>query len=114
FDPPGTRGKCVLAFLRAEARVVLQEPAWPQPVDPELAGSALSVQSGDLQLAHDGKTPGGFALRVAGEEMAVGLTRSLIGYTQGDQTRWAPLGTGAQRRQGAVVTARKAAEELTV
>jgi hypothetical protein len=108
FDPPGTRGKCVLGFLRAEPRAALQEPAWPQPVRPEPGASALSVRSGDLQLAHDGNTPGGFVLQVAGEEMAVGLTRSLIGYVRGEQTRWVPLGSDA------AVTARSGVDGVTV
>jgi hypothetical protein len=108
FDPPGTGGKCVLALLRTEARVVLQEPEWPQPVRPELTDRSPTVRSGDLELAHDGKNPNGFVLRVAGQEMAVGLTRSLIGTMQGDQPRWTPLGAGA------TVTARETAGSLHV
>lgn len=108
FDPPGTGGKAVLGFLHFAPRVLLKEPAWPRPGRPEPDAHALTVQSGDLQLAHDGKTPGGFVLRVAGKEMAVGLTRSLIGYLHGGEARWVELGESAR------VEARGTAEGLRV
>jgi hypothetical protein len=108
FDPPGTRGKCLLAYLHVGPRLVIQEPAWPAPARPVFQDSPLAIESGDLQLLHDGKSPGGFVLRVAGREMAIGLTRSLIGYAQGDEVRWAALDSEAD------TTAHKTTEGLQV
>jgi hypothetical protein len=88
FDPPGTSGQAVLAWLRFDERVVLTEPAWPVPSPPALDQDSLTLQSGDLQLLHARKQLGGFVLKVAGQSMAVGLTRPLIGYLQGGQERW--------------------------
>ena len=112
FDPPGARGAAVLTALELAPRNVLREPAWPKPAPPALGSDALLVRSDDLELSHAPAQLGGFVLRVAGQPMAVGHTRPLIGYTvPGDgRTRWLPLGerarvTAAKERNGLRVRA---------
>lgn len=95
FDPPGTSGKAVLASLRFDVRVLLTDPAWPTPAPPLLGQDAISLQSGDLQLVQARRQLGGFALKVAGQQMAVGFTRPLLGYVQAGQARWVPLADSA-------------------
>ncbi|MCY3020010.1 MAG: hypothetical protein NTW87_13405 [Planctomycetota bacterium] len=83
IDPPGTGGKVVIAGMSFKVRAVPKEPEWPTPVAPAIGADALTVSSGDLQLAHAPDTLGGFVVRVAGKDMACGHTRPVIGYTRG-------------------------------
>jgi len=87
FDPPGIGGACVLAQISFEPRPVLPEPSWPKPMPPLLASSAPGLTSGELSLAYDASALGAFAVRVNGTNLAVGNTRSLVGYLRG-QTPW--------------------------
>lgn len=106
IDPPGTRGACVIAYLRFEPRTLLPEPNWPAPPLPKLASKgepALTFTSGPLELIH-GREPGGFELRVGGQRMAVGWTQPRIGYLMDGRERWvdvARAGTVTMRRDGA-------------
>ncbi len=100
FDPPGSGGTVVVASMEFAPRNLLAEPDWPQPVTPAYQ-NPYSLLSGDLELTQDRAAFGGFALRVAGEPMAMGQTRPLIGYLQGGKTRWLNLAERAQvRTQG--------------
>jgi hypothetical protein len=123
FDPPGTRGgQVVLASLTLEARPTIEPPAWPAPVPPPRPGAdAVAVMSGALTLRHAPAQWGGWELSVAGQPMAVGWTRPLVGYTAegGDgggsaaaaTTRWIDVARRATvrvRRDGAAVVAEAA------
>jgi hypothetical protein len=108
FDPPGTRGSCRLASLAFTPRILLKEPEWPAPTRPALGPDAFSLQSGDLQLRHARGQLGGFTFSVAGQEMAAGFTRPLVGYLQEGKERWLSLADNA------AVTALKAGEEILV
>jgi hypothetical protein len=96
FDPPGTGGTALLAWMRFEARVVLAQPSWPAASPPVLGEDPFTLQSGDLQLLHGRRELGGLALKVTGLQMAVGHTRPLLGYLQGDQPRWVPVAETAE------------------
>ncbi len=87
IDPPGTGGTCLLGRLSFALRPTLPQPAWPKPVPPVIAANAPTVASGQLSLAHDAGGFGAFAVRVNGTNVAVGDTRSLVGYVRG-QTPW--------------------------
>lgn len=93
FDPPGTNGKMVLASLRFEPRILLPEPVWPKPTVPDFSKPAFAVRSGDVTLAHGGRSLGDFTLNVGTQRMAVGFNHSLIGYMHNGQARWIDLST---------------------
>src|SRR5439155_17413482 len=91
IDPPGTNGTCVLGRLSFELRPVIQEPVWPRPVQPVIVSDAPRVTSGELSLVHDRSGPGAFELRVNGQRVAIGNTRSTLGYASGGTQRWLTL-----------------------
>lgn len=108
FDPPGAKGVCVVASLFFEPRVILKEPTFPKPDPPALGGSTLILQSGLLEIIHARNLYGGFSVRVGGLQMAVGLTRPMIGYLHNGEVRWLSL------RENAQVTAHLDREGLKV
>jgi hypothetical protein len=87
LDPPGVGGKCLVASIAFEPRVMLQEPAWPKPARLRYA-DAQFMASGDLELYHDGVTYGGFYVRVGSQMIAESHNRPLIGYQHDGQVRW--------------------------
>jgi hypothetical protein len=113
LDPPGGKGdEVVVSMLSIEARPQLEEPAWPLPTTPLLQQDALLVGSGDVELIHNRGQWGGFIVRVAGQPMAAGLARSLIGYALEGDVRWIDLAERArvtvQEAQDAVVVEARA------
>ncbi len=99
LDPPGRdAGTVTLASLSLSPRVLLTGPvgAWPGPAPLEPGDGSLSVTSGDLRLVHSAKQWNGFALTVAGENMAVGHTRPLVGYLRKGRVRWLPVAERAR------------------
>ena len=95
IDPPGTRGEVTIASLRFERRRTFEPPAWPKPVPAQIRAAdtaAASVRSGELEVLHAGKVFGGFAVRVGGENMAAGLSPSVLGYVHEGEARWVELG----------------------
>ncbi len=107
FDPPGIKGTCILASISFEPRIFWKEPAWQKPTAPTLKNESLSVRSGDLSLVHTDDQLGGFALQVAGQHVAIGFNRPMIGYIQGNEPRWLALGekakVSAKKERDAVV-----------
>jgi hypothetical protein len=102
FDPPGSAGRTVVAFLRFEAAAPLEAPVWPPPEPLDLTG-ALRLQSGPLAL-HVAER--GFRVTVQDRPVASSHTRPLLGYIVQDQLRWLDLGKPArvQKRRGGVET----------
>jgi hypothetical protein len=76
-------------------------PDWPKLPDPNLPPGSPSIRSSDLELVHARDAGDGFILRVAGQTMAVGLSRPILGYVAGGQVRWLDAGKAANR-EGAV------------
>jgi hypothetical protein len=98
LDPPGRdTGTVTLAGLSLAPRVLLKEPAaWPGPVPLAVNKNALSLTSADLRLVHSPHQWNGFALSVAGENMAMGHSRPLVGYLSRGRVRWLPLAERAR------------------
>lgn len=106
IDPPGTSGQAVVAWMKFEPRLALQEPVWPRPL--AFSGAAFSLRAGDLSLAHGRNAWGDFQLSVAGRRMALGFNRPLIGYMLGGQLRWIDL------RRAAKTVVRRVRTEIRV
>jgi hypothetical protein len=95
IDPPGDGGTTTLASLTFEERIALQEPVWLKPESPTIAPDAPAIQSGDLTLSHAPEI-GGFVIKVAGQNVATGFNRPLIGYVHDRQQRWLDLHLAAK------------------
>lgn len=91
FDPPGTVGTCILSRIRFETRPVIHEPAWVSPVLPAPGAADPKVTSGATTVTHALSGVGAFEVRVAGTLMAVGNTRSMLGYVVPQGPRWLVL-----------------------
>jgi hypothetical protein len=91
LDPPGSKGTCIVAYIRFEPRTLLEEPAWPKPTVPNPGRNAATVTSGPVALRHAPSLVGAFEVRVAGARMAVGNAHPLIGYLAGGRLRWLDL-----------------------
>lgn len=85
IDPPGRKGKCVVAEMRFRRRLTIDPPAWPQPQP--TGETVASLVSGDLELRHAARW-GDFSLRVAGHPMAAGYNRASIGYVHDGKVEW--------------------------
>jgi hypothetical protein len=112
FDPPGTSGTCIVAKISFEPRPIPVAPAWPKPEMPMFDKSAPSIASGEISLVH-GNALGAFEVRVNGQRVAIGNSRSLMGYTVGTSNRWIEL-TNATRldKSGHAITAIQSFEDL--
>jgi hypothetical protein len=102
FDPPGSTGRTVVAFLRFESAAPLAAPTWPLPEPLDLTG-ALRLQSGSLALQVAER---GFRVSIQDRPVASSHTRPLLGYVVQDQLRWLDLGkpTRVLKRRGGVET----------
>lgn len=109
IDPPGPSGKAWVRYMSIEVRHVPQEPQWLPPVLPDLQGEVHEVRSGNLVLRHGAPMPGNFEVLVAGERMATGFTRPMIGYQMGSNSRWRALHSAVQNarlwREGSALIA---------
>lgn len=97
FDPPGASGTCTLARIWFEERVIYPPPAWPKPTLPILAGNALRLTSGELELAHNPDALGAFQVSFAGQPVAAGNPEALLSYVFDNQARWLPFGNSPTR-----------------
>ena len=96
IDPPGPSGRAWVRYMSIEVRHIPQEPQWLQPVLPNLHGDVQEVRSGEVVLRHGAAVPGNFEVLVAGERMATGFTRPMIGYQMGAESRWLALHSAIQ------------------
>jgi hypothetical protein len=96
FDPPGTKGVCIIASISFEARSLLKEPEWVKPVAPTIGGGAVTLNSGALRLAHSAGELGGFELWVDNQRMGFGHTKPMLGYLMNGEPRWMEIPTKAQ------------------
>lgn len=108
IDPPGPSGKAWVRYMSIEVRHIPQYPQWLQPVLPDLQGEVHEVRSGDMVLRHGAPAPGNWEVLVAGERMATGFNRPMIGYQIGSNSRWVAVHSAVQnarlwREDGALV-----------
>lgn len=85
IDPPGRKGKGIVAEMRFRRRLTVDPPAWPQPQP--TGETVASLVSGDLELRHAAQW-GDFSLLVDGQPMAAGHNRSSIGYWHDGKVQW--------------------------
>lgn len=95
IDPPGDGATATLASLSFEERIALHEPVWLKPESPVIAGDATAIQSGDVALSHAPEF-GGFIIKVAGQNIATGFIRPLIGYIHDRDQHWLDLHSAAK------------------
>ncbi len=88
IDPPGDGGKAVFSGIVFEQRVSLSEPEWPAAVLDAPPAPLASLKAGRLELAHAAN--GQWMLSFAGDRLAVGHHRLMIGYATQRQ-RWMSL-----------------------
>jgi hypothetical protein len=103
IDPPGNRGRTVIASMRFEQASSLPSPRWLPHATADFT-HALGLASGllQLQVAQDG-----FCFTVGGQRMAASHSRPLLGYVLKDQVRWLDLGqTSNVSRRGGGIEAR--------
>jgi hypothetical protein len=96
IDPPGDGGKTIIARVAFEPRDILKAPNWLAPVPPNIKADSLSLKVGQLELIHSSRELGGFVVKVAGEPMAIGGNRGLIGYLHQGKLKWIDLHRAAQ------------------
>ena len=72
-------------------------PAWPAPTVPEPPPGSPALRSRDLELIYSRTAFGGFVARVAGQTLARGLARPMIGYLAAGELRWLDLAQPAQQ-----------------
>lgn len=90
IDPPGDRGRVVIASLAFQLRPSLKEPAWNRPRQPDLA-EAFSVRAGRLEIKHSRRSFGAFAVSVGAQQMAIGWSGAQIGYALDGSAHWLDL-----------------------
>ena len=91
FDPPGGGGECVIAAMRFELRPEIAMPTFATPPAPILGAGFRRVVSGGLELLHAPSGHGALEVRHEGTRVAIGNTRSPLGYQLGTTTRWLTL-----------------------
>ncbi|MDW8289874.1 MAG: hypothetical protein RMM06_04080 [Armatimonadota bacterium] len=91
IDPPGTSGKCVVAYIRFSPRVTPQPPRWLPPILPTQLGGEAAVQSGRVELRLYEAKPGGFGVLVDGQPMAYGWNALQVCYEADGTPRWLSL-----------------------
>jgi len=93
IDPPGDKGRVVLAAIRFEACAKLSTPEWP-PFKAPAPGGRVAVASGGLELRDGTTNPWAFELRVNNRSMAFGHPAPRLAYVKGEKVVWIDLAAG--------------------
>jgi hypothetical protein len=89
LDPPGSRGACLIDWIRFEPKLDVAAPDWPKPAIPSPTADAPAVRSGPLTLRQHPGQLGGFTVQVGDRLVAAGHDRPMIGYLDPARTvRW--------------------------
>ena len=96
-DPPGTSGTCTLGRIWFDERVIHPPPVWPTPALRPIAGNALHLKSGELELSHNPDALGSFQVSFGGRQVGAGNPEALLGYVFSNRARWLPFGTSPTR-----------------
>ncbi len=91
IDPPGTSGKCTIAYIRFAPRITPSSPQWQPPVLEAIPTDAPQVTSGALQVSFHPDRAGTLLVSVKGQPMATGWNRAQLCYEAGDSVRWLSL-----------------------
>ncbi|MEJ5251254.1 MAG: hypothetical protein WHX60_05155 [Armatimonadota bacterium] len=93
IDPPGTSGKCVIAYVRFSPRVTPSLPTWqtPHAVSAGRRTSFPVIASGDLVLSFGAQAPGAFTISVKGKPTAIGWNTAQLCYETPQGVRWIKL-----------------------
>lgn len=91
IDPPGTSGKCVVAYVRFSPRVTPSPPRWQPPAVEKIPTNAPAVTSGVVQVSFHPDRADTLLVSVNGQPMAVGWNTAQLCYEAGDAVRWLSL-----------------------
>ena len=91
IDPPGTSGKCTIAYIRFAPRITPSSPQWQPPVLEAIPTDAPQVTSGALQVSFHPDRADTLLVSVKGQPMATGWNRAQLCYEAGDSVRWLSL-----------------------
>jgi hypothetical protein len=95
IDPPGTSGKCTIAYMRFAPRVTPSAPQWRPPALHSVPDSAPSLSSGDLQIAFHPQQVGTFAVMVKSKPMAISWNTAQLCYEADGVIRWLAIDKAA-------------------
>ena len=73
-------------------------PEWPKPLAPKLPPNSARLRSQDLELVHSPDELGGFDVRIAGKDFAMGQNRPLIGYLDAGNLVWFNLSEAPEKQ----------------
>jgi len=91
IDPPGTSGKCTIAYMRFAPRITPSSPQWQPPALEAIPADAPQVTAGALQVSFHPDRAGTLLVSVKGQPMATGWNRAQLCYEAGDSVRWLSL-----------------------
>lgn len=91
IDPPGTSGKCVIAYVRFSPRVAPSAPRWLPPTVHTMPANAPTVTSGAVQVTIHPDRFGVFLVSVKGKPMAAGWNTAQLCCEAGDAVHWLSL-----------------------
>ncbi len=91
IDPPGTSGKCVVAYIRFSPRVAPSSPQWQPPATETIPTSAPAVTSGAVQVSFSPNRPDTLWISVKNKPMATGWNTAQLCYEAEGVVRWLPL-----------------------
>jgi hypothetical protein len=91
IDPPGTSGKCTIAYIRFAPRITPSSPQWQPPAVETIPADAPKVTSGALQVSFHPDRADTLLVSVKGQPMATGWNRAQLCYDAGDTARWLSL-----------------------
>lgn len=92
IDPAGGKGRVAIAWIRATAIRPLLAADFTPPRISDLTAAPATVQAGDLVVAHGGRRWDEYALRVAGQEMAIAHAQSQLGILVDGEPTYLDLG----------------------
>ncbi|GIV19157.1 MAG: hypothetical protein KatS3mg023_0908 [Armatimonadota bacterium] len=91
IDPPGTSGKCVIAYVRFSPRVTPSAPRWLPPTVHTMPANAPTVTSGAVQVTIHPDRFGVFLVSVKGKPMAAGWNTAQLCCEAGGAVHWLSL-----------------------
>jgi hypothetical protein len=91
IDPPGTSGKCTVAYVRFSPRVTPSAPQWQPPTAEAIPADAPSITSGALRISFHPHEADTLQVSVRGQPMAIGWNTAQLCYEAEGEVRWLSL-----------------------